>query len=93
VRAAALLSGLSQLLLSSDDQISQLNGFLVALAALTFTFWPVLEFRRTALRFREASGKNHQPKVNRLLPQVLSGLLAFILVAILLVDVLFNDAE
>ncbi|CAK0912147.1 unnamed protein product [Prorocentrum cordatum] len=93
MRSAALLSGLSQLLLSSDDQISQLNGFLVALVALTFAFWPVVDFRRAALRLREASGKGHQPKVNRLLPQVLSGLLAFVLVAILLVDVLFNDAE
>jgi hypothetical protein len=88
MRSAVMISSVSALLSSKRDDASQINGFLLGLAALLFLFWPLLVYRRRSLGFANLL---HGEKVDRVLPQALGLTLVLALVATLAVHGLFAD--
>jgi len=92
LRSSVLLSSLSAYLCSRADDASQLNGVLLGGAAMLFVLWPLSNFRRRSLEYRQAYAGMGQPKVDRTLPQALAMLLVVILLATLLIHSLFGNA-
>lgn len=92
LRSAAFLTTLSAFLASQSDSASQLNALLLAFVSLLFVFWPLFMFCRRSHDISSASALSRQPKVDRALPQALALSLVVILLAVLLIQAVFESS-
>eukprot|EP00442_Polarella_glacialis_P056368 CAMPEP_0115067820 /NCGR_PEP_ID=MMETSP0227-20121206/11617_1 /TAXON_ID=89957 /ORGANISM="Polarella glacialis, Strain CCMP 1383" /LENGTH=141 /DNA_ID=CAMNT_0002453959 /DNA_START=55 /DNA_END=480 /DNA_ORIENTATION=- len=89
LRSAVILSSLSAFLSSFSDMASKVNGALLGVVALLFVFLPLFKFVRRSLDLTKAVAK--QPMTDRYLVDLMAMSTATILLAVLCVDMAFNE--